>query len=120
MNTNEFNREVNSFLKDQADLMLRKQAAINQAVYNERTGSLTKALNSTPQVGVDGEISVTVEFPKHIRFLDMKRGSNGKKKSVYAPIYNRYVYGYIKSALWRKIARVVPTFMIRTFNNIIK
>lgn len=120
MNTNDFNKEVNAFLKDQADMMLRKQAAINQSVYNERTGTLTRALNSTPQVGVDGEISVSVELPKHIRFLDMKRGSNGKKKSVYAPIYNKYVYGYIKSALWKKMARVIPTFMIKTFNNTFK
>lgn len=113
MLTDEFTHEVNAFLKDQADLMLRKQQAINSAVYNERTGTLTRALNSSPSTGVDGQISVTVEFPKYIRFLDLKKGTNGKKKKHYAPIYNKYVYGYLKSALWKKISRIIPSFMIK-------
>lgn len=117
MMTDEFTHEVNAYLKDQADLMLRKQAAINEAVYQQRTGSLTRALNSSPSVGSDGQISVTVEFPKHIRFLDMKKGSNGKKKQHYTPIYNKYVYGYLKSALWKKISRVIPAFMIKQIDS---
>lgn len=128
MVSEEFNQEVNSFLGRQARLLLEKQSAVAHAVYRERTGTLSRALNSSAgQTGslvggsmADGRFQVSVPYPKHIRFLDMKRGSGGRKKGRYAPIYNRYVYGYLKSALYKKMIRVVPMFMISTFEGTVK
>lgn len=53
----------------------------------------------------------------HIRFLDMKKGRNGKRKKLYAPIYNKYVYGYLKSEVARKPNRMVPDVMINAIKD---
>ena len=44
-------------------------------------------------------MSVTVSYPKHIRFLDMKKSRSGEKKKRYAAIYNKQVYGHLKSGV---------------------
>lgn len=127
MFSEEFTQEINSFLGRQAKQLLQKQSAVAHAVYNERTGTLSRALNSAAgQTGSlvggtmsNGTFQVSVPYPKHIRFLDMKKGPTGKKKSKYAPIYNRYVYGYLKSALYKKIIRAVPVYMVSTIEGTI-
>ena len=47
----------------------------------------------------------------------MKKGRLGKKKKRYAPIYNKYVYGYLKSSVLRKLNRLVPEIMINAIND---
>lgn len=42
------------------------------------------------------------------------------RKKKYAPIYNKYVYGYLKSAVWKKLNELVPRMMIRTIEENIK
>lgn len=111
MLTNDINQEVGSYLGRQADAMLSKQLSISEAVYTPRTGTLNKALAGKPY-DVNG-MNIEVRLPKHIRFLDMKRHSKGgKPKSTYAPIYNKYVYGYLKSAIRNKLKRVIPARLI--------
>lgn len=127
MFSEEFTQEVNSFLGRQAEQLLEKQSAVFHAVYSDRSGTLSRALGSAAgQAGSmvggtmsDGSFQVSVPYPKHIRFLDMKKGSTGRRKNRYAPIYNKYVYGYLKSAVYRKLLRVVPAFMIRTIEGTI-
>ena len=58
--------------------------------------------------------------PIHIRFLDLKKTRSGKKKRNYTPIYNRYVYGYLKSDIWRMLMAALPKQMIRTIEDNIK
>ena len=127
MFSEEFTQEVNSFLGRQAKQLLEKQSAVFHAVYSERTGTLARALSSSAgQTGSlvggtmsNGSFQVSVPYPQHIRVLDMKKGSTGKRKSKYAPIYNKYVYGYLKSALYKKMVRVVPVYMISTIEGTI-
>lgn len=127
MFTEEFTQEINSFLGRQAKQLLDKQSAVFHAVYTERSGTLARSLSSAAgQTGslvggtmANGSFQVSVPYPKHIRFLDMKKGSGGKRKSKYAPIYNKYVYGYLKSAVYKKLTRVIPVFMIRTIEGTI-
>lgn len=110
MLTNELNNEIGSFLGNQADTMLSKQLAVAEAVYTPRTGTLNKALASKPYK-VSGT-TVTVRYPLHVRFLDMKKGSTGRKKQKYAPIYNRNVYGYLKAAVSKKLKRCIPALLL--------
>lgn len=111
MLTNELNEDIGSFLDRQAGEMLSKQLSVAEAVYRPRTGTLNKALASKPYT-VNG-MTVKVRYPKHIRFLDMKRSSrSGRKKRTYAPIYNKYVYGYLKSAVRRKLHRAIPALLM--------
>ena len=134
-----FTHEVGDFLRQQATDMMNKQLSVSKAVYNERTGTLNRMLSSKV-FNVQG-MSIDVSFPLHIRFLDMKRASikkqittktvirnhskvtkkvlQGKKKTTYAPIYNKYVYGYLKSAVWKKLKRAIPAYMIQEFRETI-
>lgn len=47
----------------------------------------------------------------------MKKGRKGKKKKRYAPIYNKYVYGYLKADVHRKLNRLVPSIMINAIED---
>lgn len=114
MITDEFKYEVGTFLQDQAAKLLTKQGEVASSTYQQRSGELIKSLNRLPYPS-DGRIEI--KYPIHIRFLDMKKGRLGKKKKRYAPIYNKYVYGYLKSAVLRKLNRLVPEIMINAIND---
>ncbi len=121
MVTDQFKHDVNSYMKGQADKLLAHQTAIASSIYTSRTGSLTQALQSQPQVQ---DMRVDIPYPKHIRFLDLKKGKPRKdgsqrKKKNYKPIYNRYVYGYLKSDIWKMLMSSIPKKMIRTIEETI-
>ncbi len=115
MFTNQFKHEINSYMRSQADKLLAHQTAIFSSAYTSRTGTLAQALQSEPQVQ---DMRVDIPYPKHIRFLDMKKSKGGKKKN-YKPIYNRYVYGYLKSDIWKKLNSAIPRQMIKTIEGVI-
>lgn len=114
MITDQFTHEVGTFLQDQAAKLLTHQGEIASATYQERTGKLTESLNHLPYPK-GGRIEL--RYPIHIRFLDIKKGRNGKRKKRYAPIYNKYVYGYLKSEVARKLNRMVPDIMINAIKD---
>ncbi len=116
MLSDEFKHDVNSYMKDQADRLLAHQTAIASSMYAVRTGTLTQALQSEPQVQ---DMRVDIPYPKHIRFLDLKKGRGGKKKRNYKPIYNKYVYGYLKSDIWKKLMASIPGQIVKTIEGII-
>ena len=113
----EFRHEVNGYMQRQADRLLAHQASIASASYNSRTGSLARALASKATVQ---DATVSIPYPVHIRFLDMKKTRTGKKKRAYAPIYNRYVYGYLKSDIWKMLMAAIPKQMIKAVEATIK
>lgn len=115
MFTDELLHEAGAYINGQTDALLKKQASVLSSTYNERTGRLSRALNdsATATVGGDG-LSVELSYPIHIRFLDLKKGASGKRKKRYAPIYNKYVYGYIKSGVWRWLNAHLPGVIART------
>ena len=127
MFTDQFTHELNSYLKRQGDSLLEKQKSVFEATYTSRSGSLARALSSksTATGNLFGGASVEVAYPIHIRFLDMKKRWSKKnermvRKKKYAPIYNKYVYGYLKSAVWKKLNELIPRMMIRTIEENIK
>lgn len=127
MFTDQFTHELNSYLKRQGDSLLEKQKSVFEATYTSRSGSLARALasKSTATGNLFGGASVEVAYPIHIRFLDMKKRWSKKnermvRKKKYAPIYNKYVYGYLKSAVWKKLNELIPRMMIRTIEENIK
>lgn len=113
----EFKHEVNGYMQRQADRLLAHQANIASASYNSRTGSLARALASKATVQ---DTTVSIPYPVHIRFLDMKKTRTGKKKRAYTPIYNRYVYGYLKSDIWRMLMAAFPKQMIKAIEATVK
>lgn len=116
MFADEFKHEVGGYLKHKAEVLLASQSAIAAANYGQRSGRLSDALQGSPSVQ---SMSVTVSYPKHIRFLDMKKSRSGKKKR-YAAIYNKQVYGHLKSGVWKFLMAALPKQMIRTMEDTIK
>jgi len=134
----EFKHSIGGFFREQSEDLLHKQLSISHAVYNERTGRLNQFLGGPARVD-ENAMQVTVTYPLYIRFLDMKRAAiktqtadktvirggrkvlkkvrQGKKKTNYTPIYNKYVYGYLKAATVRRLRSVLPSFMIREFTS---
>ena len=111
MLSDEFKHDVNSYMQRQADKLLAHQASIARNTYSTRTGSLARALASK---------GVSLPYPKHIRFLDMKKTKSGKKKRRYEPIYNKYVYGYLKSDIYKMMMAAIPKQMIKIIEMDIK
>lgn len=114
MFADEFKHEVGQYLKRKAEVLLESQAAIASVNYSRRSGQLSDALQGTPSVQ---SMSVIVSYPKHIRFLDMKKSRSGKKKKRYAAIYNKQVYGHLKSGVWKFLMSALPKQMIRTIED---
>ena len=117
MFADEFKHEVGRYLKRKAEVLLDSQGAIASAKFGQRSGKLFDALQGTPSVQ---SMSVIVSYPKHIRFLDMKKSRSGKKKKRYAAIYNKQVYGHLKSGVWKFLMAALPKQMIRTMEATIK
>ena len=49
-----------------------------------------------------------------------KLAKAGKKKKRYAAIYNKEVYGHLKSGVWKFLMAALPKKMIRTMEDTIK
>lgn len=134
----EFKHTIGDFYRKQSSDLLQKQLSISQAVLTERTGRLNQFLSGGFATVNEQAMEVTVPYPIYIRFLDMKRAAvkgagttghsakssgrkslkkaaKGKLKQNYAPIYNKYVYGYLKSAIHRRLRSAIPSFMIKEF-----
>lgn len=135
MIADEFKRDIGAYLQTQSRDLLAKQLSVSKAVYTERTGSLNRALSSSGTVIMDPDgLRVELAYPMHIRFLDLKRSARksrttvrtairdhrkvkqqvrvGTLKQHYAPIYNKYVYGYLKSSVYKRLRRVIPRHLI--------
>lgn len=137
MFTDQFKHSVGSFLETQAQDLLAKQLSVSKAVYTERTGMLNRTLAGRSFTIDTDALSVSVDYPLYIRFLDMKRSASktrtviktviqnrrkvqrkvkvGGPKKVYAPIYNKYVYGYLKSAIYKRLRYAIPANLIQDF-----
>ena len=109
--------KADEFLTAQSAGLLAQQQRVAQSTYGVKSGSLTESL-SAPARSTDME--VTLEYPMHIRFLDMKKGRGGKRKKVYAPIYNKYVYGFLKSGVWKWLNAHIPEIMVKAIQENIK
>lgn len=123
MFTDQFKHDINTFLQGQGDRLFARQKSVFDATYKPRTGSLSRALSDRPAINVsDRGFSIEVAYPIHIRFLDMKKRWSKKKermvrKKKYAPIYNKYVYGYLKSGILNRLNEFIPRVMIRAIED---
>lgn len=115
MFADEFKHEVRRYLESQTEkLFVRQREAAADAPYYIRTGRLRDALWNLPSAS---GTKIEITYPLHIRFLDMKKGRKGKKKKRYAPIYNKYVYGYLKADVRRTLNRMIPNIMINAIED---
>lgn len=98
----EFTAQV---LRNAAPKILNEQADRIESYLNRRSGDIVNQLRSQSfrilKMG-DGAV-LQFNYLLDLRFMDMKTGKSGKKKTVYGPVYNKplwgYVYGYIFGTL---------------------
>lgn len=114
MISEEFRHHINEYMQNQADKLLARQEGIARASYKVRSGKLLSNLAARPVVG---DLEITLPYPMHIRFLDLKKDKQGKQKKNYVPIYNRYVYGYMKSGIWKMLMGAIPQNMVNVMKD---
>lgn len=73
-----------------------------------RTGELLSALGQTPTVS---DMRLSIRYPLHLHFPDLRRSHGGRYKKYYEPIYNKYVAGYLYGGY-------VTGTITRTLNNV--
>jgi hypothetical protein len=96
LNQPRFAQFAAEILADTGDRLLKQQSDIAD-IYLHHTGWLAEKLASgiyTVVSNADGA-NMTINYPKYIRFLDLKKTRSGRKKKVYHPIYNRPLYGFV-------------------------
>lgn len=126
MFTDQFTHELGSYMNSQGEKLLARQRSVASSTYNTKTGNLMSALSASPvQTSDTRSVGVEVSYPIYIRFLDMKKSWSKKKQKLvkkkrYAPIYNKYVYGYLKSDIFKKLNEFIPRVMIRAIESNIK
>lgn len=86
----------------QGNSLLHVQNRIANEVYRSRTGEL-RSTTSISLTSTNGDMNI--KYPLHIRFLDLKRTINDKKKRIYEPIYNKYVYGFLYIGIYNALAK---------------
>lgn len=111
MLSQEFIRDANHFISSQAEDLLSHQMRIASYSHRPVSGRLAYSLSQTPNIG---DMSVSLTYPLHIRFLDMKKSKQGKKKKNYVPIYNKYVYGYLQSGVRNWLNARLPEIMVKS------
>lgn len=82
-----------------ADLFAKQREIVSRH-YSGGTGRLVSALSSVPVM--QGR-RLSIQYPLYIRFLDLSRTANDKRKKNYHPIYNKYTYGYLFSGIYRRL-----------------
>ena len=111
MLSHEFIRDANQFLSSQAEALLSHQMGVANRSHRPVSGRLAYSLSQTPNIG---DMTLSLTYPLHIRFLDMKKAKSGKKKKNYVPIYNKYVYGYLKSGVRNWLNARLPEIMFKS------
>lgn len=101
--------EVQPYFKDlltsRANNLLEHQEVVAAMSYNSRSGELLRATQQSPAVMSSSGASLTLSYPLHIRFLDMKRGRSGRRKKVYEPIYSRFIWGFLFTGTYMALLR---------------
>ena len=104
-------------LRTAASMILREQAATIHAYLNFRTGHISNSLYDAFLVTKSAYgANLHFNYLIDLRFLDIKTTASGRKKKVYAAVYNRplwgYVYGYTFGTLRYGLTQSVETALM--------
>lgn len=95
--TTPINQIVGAKAKEIFTRLIWRQKNIALMDYNQRNKPhlVDSLISLKPQIDItDDEVSIFVNYPATIRFLDLKKTKYGKKKRYYTPIYNRPLFGF--------------------------
>lgn len=85
--------------------ILKEQRNAVTIKYSRRTGNITDSLsNDILSIGpYAGGIRLAIAYTTGIRFLDMRKTASGAKKKVYAPVYNKQLFGYVYGVIYPQL-----------------
>lgn len=91
-----YNLYAAQVMQEGAGQLLHEQRATVKTYLNQRTGNLISHLDSSPfHVMMTGfNARLVLEYFNSVRFTDLRKSSTGKTKKVYAPIYNKLLWGF--------------------------
>lgn len=92
-------------LREAADALTTIQGYVLEDNYLSQSGRLAANLASKPYViltSTSGAM-LKVNYLSYMRFLDLKETRKGKKKKRYAPIYNKYVFGFMMGFTYNRL-----------------
>lgn len=92
-------------LTSRANNLLSHQKVVAAMSYNSHSGELLRSTQQQPGFNNVGGKRLILYYPIHIRFLDMKKGRNGRNKKVYEPIYNKFIWGYLFTGTYMALTR---------------
>ncbi|TAJ13063.1 hypothetical protein DMA11_10380 [Marinilabiliaceae bacterium JC017] len=97
--------QVAEIMTTTGESVLTTQNRIARKDYKRRTGKLTRGLAAKPYriANRSSNPSLVIDYPIHIRFLDMKYTKRGLPKKNYSPIYNRQLYGFIFGYAYKQL-----------------
>lgn len=98
-------KEVVDTLTTTGQSVLKEQQGIARTYLKRRSGKLISGLNSSAFRITNKTVnpSLVIDYPIHIRFLDMKENGKGFPKEHYTPIYNKPLYGFIFGYAYKRL-----------------
>lgn len=92
-------------LSTTGESVLKEQQSIARSHYRRRSGKLISRLGSNAWQVQNKTVNPTlvIDYPIHIRFLDMKLNGKGFPKENYYPIYNKPLYGFIFGYAYKQL-----------------
>ncbi len=106
---------IKGVVEGKAKDLLKHQTLVFKQVYKSRSGQLKAALSQTPVM--QGK-KLTLHYPLHIRFLDLLKTKNGKRKKHYAPIYNKYTHGYLFTGIYVRLRQGISSSVKQILNQV--
>jgi hypothetical protein len=99
---------ISTMMRDAGLLLFGKQMMVLDNAFKTKTGDTERWLGDRSHINVtatsDGA-QLVIDYPSYFHFLDLKYSRYGKKKQTYAPIYNKYVFGFLMGYLYNNIRR---------------
>ncbi|WP_289054160.1 hypothetical protein [Carboxylicivirga marina] len=109
--------EVVDTLTVTGESVLKEQQGIARTYYNRRSGALLRGLKSSALRVINRNVNPTlvIDYPKHIRFLDMQLTGKGVPKENHHPIYNKPLYGFIFGYAYKRLRYGLAASMRQSF-----
>ncbi len=97
--------QVVEILDTTGESVLKEQLGIARTYYTRRSGALNRQLTNKSYSIKNRNVSpsLIIDYPKHIRFLDMKLTGKGHPKKAYHQIYNKPLYGFIFGYAYKQL-----------------
>lgn len=114
-----YNLYAASVFQEGAEKLLHEQRATAKAYLNRRTGALMAHLDSSPfhVMTTQFNAKLILQYFKLVRFTDLRKTAKGKPKKLYAPLYNKLLWGFAYGHIYPQLRYGFTRQVREKFNN---